>query len=169
MAEFQYIICPPYDRNQDNFPLFPTTNPPRLNRCIENAMERFKIMIENGFMNQKNSRGETTLTRVALIRAAIGYCRIFVNTVSQITSWSPKAKELMKRGEVIIDTLRQGWDGEVIGEGFESLMPTASPYELVIRIMIKEQIERDARPRKQLSEFTFNSLYEKISSANAPS
>lgn len=62
-------------------------------------------MIENRFMNPKNSRGETTLTRVALIRAAIGYCRIFVITVSQIASWSPKAKELMKRGEEIIAIL----------------------------------------------------------------
>lgn len=82
-------------------------------------------MIENGFMNPKNSRGETTLTRVALIRAAIGYCRIFVNTVSQIASWSPKAKELMKRGGKIIAILRQGWDSKGGGEGVESLMPTA--------------------------------------------
>lgn len=124
-ADFNYIMCPPYDRNQDNCPLFPNTNPPRLNRCIENAMQRFQIMIENGFMNPKNSRGETTLTRVALIRAAIGYCRIFVNTGSQIASWSPKAKELMKRGGKIIAILRQGWDSKGGGEGVESLMPTA--------------------------------------------
>lgn len=126
-------------------------------------------MIENGFMSQKNSRGETSLTRVALIRAAIVYCKILVNTVSQIANWSPKAKELMKRGEEIIDTLRQGWDGEGGGEGIESLMPNASPYELVIKTMIEEQIDRDNRPRNRLSEFTFNSLYDTFSSANAPS
>lgn len=111
-------------------------------------------MIENGFMNQKNSRGETSLLRVALIRAAIGYCEIFVNTVSQIANWSPKAEELMKRGKEIIDTLRQGWDGEGGGESAESLMPTISPYELVIKIMIEEQIDRDSGPRNQLSGFT---------------
>lgn len=143
VAYFNYIMCPLYDRNQDSFPLLPCTNPPRLNRCIE-----------NGFMNLKNSRGETTLTWVALIRAAIGYCRIFVNTVSQIASWSPKAKELMKRGEEIIAILRQGWDSEGGGQGVKSLMPTASPYELVIKIMIEEQIGRETRPRNQLSEFT---------------
>lgn len=155
MADFDYIICPPYNRNQDHFPLFPNTTPPRLNRCIENAMQRFKIMIENGFMNPKNSQGETSLLRVALIRAAIGYCKIFIYTVSQIANWSPKAKELMKGAEEIIDTLRQGWDGESHGDG---LMPNISPYELVIKIMIEEQIDRDTRPRNQLSAFSFNLL-----------
>lgn len=42
------------------------------------------------------------------------------------------------------------------GEGAESLMPTISPYELVIKIMIEEQIDRDIRPRNQLSGLTFN-------------
>lgn len=113
-------------------------------------------MIENGFMNPKNSQRETSLLRVALIRAAIGYCKIFVYTVSQIANWSPKAKELMKRGEEIIDTLRQGWGCEDNGDG---LMPNISPYELVIKIMIEEKIGRDtAMPRNQLSAFTFNLL-----------
>lgn len=136
--------------------------------CIEIAMKRFKIMIENGFMNQKNSQVETTLTRVALIRAAIGYCRIFIDTLSQIAGWSPKAKELMKIGEEIIGILKQGWDGEGGGKEAEFWMPTASPYELVIKIMIEEQINRDAGPRNQLSEFTFNSLHNTISSTNVP-
>lgn len=91
---------------------------------------------------------------MALISAVIGYCKIFVYTVSQIANWSPKAKELIKRGEEIIDTLRQGWGCEGNGDG---LMPNISPYELVIKIMIKEQINRDTtRPRNQLSASTFN-------------
>lgn len=114
-------------------------------------------MIENGFMNQKNLQGEVTLTRVALIRAAIGYCGIFVNTLSQISNWSPKAKELMTRGEEIIYKIRQGLDHENGGERGGPLMPTASPYELVIKIMIEEQIDKDLGPRDQLSEFTFSS------------
>ena len=65
-------------------------------------------------------------------------------------------------------TLRQGWDSEGGGQGVKSLMPTASPYELVIKIMIEEQIGRETRPRKQLSEFTFNAVCDKISSANGP-
>lgn len=62
----------------------------------------------------------------------------------------------MKRGKEIIDILRQGWDGEGGGESAESLMPTISPYELVIKIMIEEQIDRDIGPRNQLSGFTLN-------------
>lgn len=158
MADFNYIMCPPYDRNQDHFPLFQNTNPPRINRYIENAMQRFTIMIENGFMNQKNSQREAFLLKVALIRAAIGYCKIFIDTVSQTASWSPKAEELMKKGKEIIDTLRRGWECEDNGESVESLMPTISPYELVIKIMIEEKIDRDTRPNNQLSGFTFNLL-----------
>lgn len=95
---------------------------------------------------------------MALIRAAIGYCKNFINTVSQIANWSPKAEELMKRGKEIIDTLRRGLEGEDDGDSVESLMPTISPYELVIKIMIEEQIDRDTRPNNQLSGFTFNLL-----------
>lgn len=86
MADLNCIICPPYDRNQDHFLLVQNTNPPRINRYIENAMQRFTIMIEHGFMNQKNSQGEAFLLKVALIRAAIGYCKIFIDTISQIAN-----------------------------------------------------------------------------------
>lgn len=126
-------------------------------------------MIENGFMNPRNLQGKVTLTRGALIRAAIGYCGIFVNTLSQISNWSPKAKELIKRGEEIIDKIMQGLDHESGEERGGSLMPNASPYELVIKIIIEEQIDKDLGPRDQLSEFTFNSQDNKISSANVPS
>lgn len=152
-----YIQCPPYDRNQDKFPLSPNLNPPRCNRCIENAMQRLTIMIDNGFMNQKNLQGEISFTRVALIRAAIGYCEIFINTLSQIANWSPKAKELIIRGKEIINTIIEGLDHKGDGERGGSLMPPVSPYELVIKIMIEEQIDRNLGPRVQLSEFTFNS------------
>lgn len=91
--------------------------------------------------------------RVALIRAAIGYFGIFLNTLSQIANWSFEAAELIPKGKSMIGILRRRLDGEGgeekggEGEGYnESLMPNASPYELVIKIMVEEQIDKDSGP-----------------------
>lgn len=42
---------------------------------------------------------ELVLMRVALIRAAMGYYGIFLNTLSQIANWSSEAAELISNGE----------------------------------------------------------------------
>lgn len=103
-------------------------------------------------------QGEITLMRVALIRAVIGYCGIFLNTLYQIANWSSEAAELIPKGESMIGVLRRRLDGESgeekggEGEGYnESLMPNASPYELVIKIMVEEQIDKDSGPMDLIS------------------
>lgn len=150
-------MCPPYDRNQGHFSLFLNKYPPRLDRYIEYAIQRFKIMIEHGFMNQKKF-SRRNFNESGADQSSHRVLQNFINRVSQIANWSPKADDLMKKGKEIIDTLRQGWEGEDDREGVESLMLSISPYELVIKIMIEEQIDRDTRPRDQLSGLTFNLL-----------
>lgn len=39
-------------------------------------------------------------------------------------------------------------------------MPNGSPFELVIRIMIEEQVDKDSGPMDQLNYFTFRSQYD---------
>ena len=39
-------------------------------------------------------------------------------------------------------------------------MPNGSPFELVIRIMIEEQVDKDSGPMDQLSYITFRSQYD---------
>lgn len=110
-------------------------------------------MIDNGYTNQEKIQGEITLMRVALIRAAIGYCWVFLNTLSEIGNWPFEAAELIPKGESMIGILRRrlgGEGGEEKGgerEVYnESLMPSASPYELVIKITVEEQISKDSGP-----------------------
>ena len=57
ITNYKYIKCPSYDTNQDNFPLFPSSNHPHCNQLIENTTWRLETMIKNGFMNQKNLQG----------------------------------------------------------------------------------------------------------------
>lgn len=108
-------------------------------------------------MNQKNLQGEISFTRVALIRGSIRYCKIFINTLSQIANWSPKVKELIIRGKEIINTITKGLDHKNDRERGGSLIPPVSRYELVIKIMIEKQIDRNFGAKVQLSEFSFNS------------
>lgn len=110
-------------------------------------------MMGNGYMSQKNMQGEITQTRVALIRTVIWYAE-FSRRHSQMADWSLEAPNLMKKGEKIIGRLRQveeGESGRERKEYNESLIPNASPYELVIRVMIEEQVDRNFGPRDQLS------------------
>lgn len=110
-------------------------------------------MMGYGYISQKNMQGEITQTRVALIRTVIWYCGILVQTLSQTADWSLEAPNLMKKGEKIIGRLREveGEGGREKKEYNESLIPNASPYELVIRVMIEEQVDRNPGLRDQLS------------------
>ena len=145
--------CPIYDEIQDKFPQSPDKNSPHCIRCIGNAIHRFEIMMGYGYISQKNMQGEITQTRVALIRTVIWYCGILVQTLSQTADWSLEAPNLMKKGEKIIGRLREveGEGGREKKEYNESLIPNASPYELVIRVMIEEQVDRNPGLRDQLS------------------
>lgn len=153
ITNYHYVECPIYDEIQDKFPQSPDKNSPHCIRCIGNAIHRFEIMIGYGYMSQKNMQGEITQTRVALIRTVIWYCGILVQTLSQTADWSLEAPNLMKKGEKIIGRLREveGEGGREKKEYNESLIPNASPYELVIRVMIEEQVDRNSGLRDQLS------------------